>query len=52
MSAPLAKWADPGWIGFHTPEEFCGLFRRAGFVRAGWLELLPGFGAALGQKQT
>jgi ubiquinone/menaquinone biosynthesis C-methylase UbiE len=52
MSAPLAKWADPGWIGFHTPEEFCGLFRRAGFARAGWLELLPGFGAALGQKQT
>lgn len=50
LSSPLAKWADPGWIGFHSPEEFCALFRNAGFARAGWLELLPGFGAALGQK--
>jgi ubiquinone/menaquinone biosynthesis C-methylase UbiE len=50
ISAPIAKWADPGWIGFHTPEEFCTLFRNAGFARVGWLELLPGFGAALGQK--
>lgn len=50
MSAPLAKWADPGWIGFHTPNEFCALFRNAGFARVGWMELLPGFGAALGQK--
>lgn len=50
LSAPIAKWADPGWIGFHNPEQFCNLFRRAGFARVGWLELLPGFGAALGQK--
>jgi ubiquinone/menaquinone biosynthesis C-methylase UbiE len=50
ISAPIAKWADPGWIGFHTPAEFCALFRNAGFARVGWLELLPGFGAALGQK--
>ncbi|HTS10340.1 MAG TPA: class I SAM-dependent methyltransferase [Candidatus Eisenbacteria bacterium] len=50
MSTPLAKWADPGWIGFHTPKEFCALFRTAGFARVGWMELLPGFGAALGQK--
>jgi len=50
LSAPIAKWADPGWIGFHNPEQFCNLFRNAGFARAGWLELLPGFGAALAQK--
>jgi len=50
ISEPLAKWADPGWISFHTPEEFRELFRTAGFARAGWLELLPGFGIALGQK--
>lgn len=50
MSAPLAKWADPGWIGFHTPEEFMALFRSVGFVRAGWIDLLPGFGLAVGQK--
>jgi ubiquinone/menaquinone biosynthesis C-methylase UbiE len=52
LSAPLAKWADPGWISFHTPEQFRELFRSAGFARTGWLELLPGFGAALGQKAT
>ena len=50
LSAQFAKWADPGWIGFHTPEQFCALFRAAGFVRVGWMELLPGFGVALGQK--
>jgi SAM-dependent methyltransferase len=50
ISAPIAKWADPGWIGFHTPEGFCALFREVGFARAGWFELLPGFGLAVGQK--
>ena len=50
LSAPIAKWADPGWIGFHTPEEFRALYRKAGFIRTGWIELLPGFGLAVGQK--
>jgi ubiquinone/menaquinone biosynthesis C-methylase UbiE len=50
MSAPIARWADPGWIGFHTPEGFRTLFRGAGFARAGWIDLLPGFGLAVGQK--
>ena len=52
LSAPLAKWADPGWISFHTPEEFQGLFRDAGFVRTGWRELLPGFGLATAQAPS
>ena len=50
ISAPIAKWADPGWIGFHTPEQFRSLFQSAGFARTGWQEILPGFGVALGQK--
>lgn len=50
LSAPIAKWADPGWVGFHTPDQFRQLFRDAGFVRTGWFELLPGFGVAVGQK--
>jgi ubiquinone/menaquinone biosynthesis C-methylase UbiE len=50
ISAPIAKWADPGWIGFHTPEQFRSLFRAAGFARACWQEVLPGFGVAVGQK--
>lgn len=50
ISAPLAKLADPGWIGFHTPEEFSSLFRNAGFVNTAWFEILPGFGVAAGQK--
>ncbi|MBV8200761.1 MAG: class I SAM-dependent methyltransferase [Acidobacteria bacterium] len=50
LSAPLARWADPGWIGFHTPEQFLTLFSDAGFARNSWRELLPGFGLAVGQK--
>jgi SAM-dependent methyltransferase len=50
ISAPVAKWADPGWVGFHTPDEFRCLFADAGFERAAWIELLPGFGLAVGQK--
>jgi ubiquinone/menaquinone biosynthesis C-methylase UbiE len=50
LSAPLAKWADPGWIGFHTPDQFRRLFGEAGFVRTGSVELLPGFNVCFGQK--
>ena len=45
----MALYGDPGWIGFHTPEEFRTLFLNAGFARAGWVEVLPGFGVAFGQ---
>jgi SAM-dependent methyltransferase len=50
LSAPLARWADPGWISFHTPEQFRALFAAAGFARSSWRELLPGFGLAIAQK--
>lgn len=50
IAAPFAKWADPGWISFHKPEEFRALFSAAGFARTAWVELLPGFGLAVGQK--
>jgi ubiquinone/menaquinone biosynthesis C-methylase UbiE len=50
LSAPIARWADPGWIGFHTPDGFRALFRDAGFARTAWIDLLPGFGLAVGQK--
>ena len=50
LSASFAARTDPGWIGFHTPEEFRGLFGRAGFARTAWIDLLPGFGVAVGQK--
>lgn len=51
-ASPLALWADPGWIGFHTPEEFISLFSEAGFQNAGWIDLLPGFGIACAEKPT
>lgn len=51
ISAPIAKWADPGWVGFHTPDEFRALLGAAGFVRTAWIGLLPGFGVAVGQKR-
>jgi ubiquinone/menaquinone biosynthesis C-methylase UbiE len=50
LSAPLGRLADPGWIGWKTPEEFRALLEGAGFARHCWIPLLPGFGLAVGQK--
>jgi len=50
LAAPLARRADPGWISFHTPDQFRSLFADAGFARTAWVDLLPGFGLAVGQK--
>jgi ubiquinone/menaquinone biosynthesis C-methylase UbiE len=50
LSAPLGRLADPGWIGWKTPEEFRSMLEAAGFARACWIPLLPGFGLAVGQK--
>jgi ubiquinone/menaquinone biosynthesis C-methylase UbiE len=50
MSAPFAARTDPGWIGFHSPEGFRRLFGDAGFARTAWIDLLPGFGVAVGQR--
>jgi SAM-dependent methyltransferase len=50
VSSPLAKWADPGWIGFHSPDEFRGLLDSAGYAPTAWVELLPGFGLAIGRR--
>jgi SAM-dependent methyltransferase len=50
LSAPLGRLADPGWIGWNTPEQFRALLGGAGFERTSWIPLLPGFGVAIGQK--
>jgi SAM-dependent methyltransferase len=50
LSAPLGRLADPGWIGWKTPEQFRALLVEAGFARSCWIPLLPGFGLAVGQK--
>ena len=50
ISSPFAKWGDPGWVGFHTGEEFRALFRAAGFSDFYWEELLPGIGICVGSK--
>ena len=50
LSSPLGRFADPGWIGFSTPDEFRALLAEAGFARVCWIPLLPGFGMAVGQK--
>jgi len=49
LAAPLSRVADPGWVGFHTPEEFTALLSGVGFVDVEWVDLLPGFGIALGR---
>jgi SAM-dependent methyltransferase len=50
LSAPLGRLADPGWIGWKTPDEFRALLAHSGFARVCWIPLLPGFGLAVGQK--
>lgn len=50
LSAPLARAADPGWIGFHSPRQFLDLLAAAGFARGCWYDLLPGFGLVIGQR--
>ncbi len=50
LSAPLGRRADPGWIGWKTPDEFRSLLQDAGFARVSWIPLLPGFGMAVGQR--
>jgi hypothetical protein len=50
LSTPLGRLADPGWIGWKTPEQFRTLLKQARFARVCWIPLLPGFGLAIGQK--
>ncbi len=50
MSSWLAAWADPGWIAFHTEDEFERLFGSAGFSQFHWEELLPGLGLVIAMK--
>ncbi|MGQ0649460.1 MAG: class I SAM-dependent methyltransferase, partial [Gemmatimonadaceae bacterium] len=49
ISSGLARWGDPGWIRFHSPEEFSVLLRDSGFARIGSVELLPGFNLTVAQ---
>jgi SAM-dependent methyltransferase len=50
LSTPCAKWADPGWVSFHTGEQFERMFLSAGFSGFYWEEVLPGIGMCIGSK--
>jgi SAM-dependent methyltransferase len=50
LASPLAKLGDPGWIAFHTGEEFKRLFDDAGFSSFYWTEILPGIGVSVGTR--
>jgi ubiquinone/menaquinone biosynthesis C-methylase UbiE len=50
LGAPLAKWADPGWVSFYTGEELRAFFVDAGFAQFYWSEVLPGFGLSIASK--
>jgi ubiquinone/menaquinone biosynthesis C-methylase UbiE len=47
LASPIAKLGDPGWISFHTGEEFQDLAGRAGFSGFYWTEVLPGIGLTI-----
>ena len=49
-ASSLSRWADPGWISFHTPAQFRELFLQAGFRHFAHAEVLPGFCVCIGQK--
>jgi ubiquinone/menaquinone biosynthesis C-methylase UbiE len=50
ISTWIASWADPGWIGWHSGEEFRTLFLSTGFAHYYWEELLPGIGLVVAMK--
>jgi len=50
LAAPFARMGDPGWVGFHTGQEFADLFMQSRFADFYWEELLPGIGIAVGTK--
>jgi len=50
ISEWIAAWADPGWIGFHSGEEFQALFQMVGYSAYYWEELLPGIGLVIAMK--
>ncbi len=50
LSSALSKLADPGWVGFHTPDQFRSLLEGQGFVDFQWFDLLPGFGLSIARK--
>jgi len=49
LATPLARWADPGWVSFSTPDRLCALLRAGGAMRTTWVPLAPGLGMAIGQ---
>ena len=50
LFAPLARVADPGWVGFYTPRQHVAMLQAVGLLDACWIDLAPGFGVALGQR--
>jgi ubiquinone/menaquinone biosynthesis C-methylase UbiE len=50
LSSSLARLADPGWVRFHSPNQFQDLLTRAGFACVSWHQLLPGFGLCIGKR--
>jgi SAM-dependent methyltransferase len=49
VATPLARWADPGWVSFSTPDRLRALLLSAGAARSAWMPLAPGVGMAVGQ---
>lgn len=47
LSGPLAALANPAFVQYRTGEEFCALFKEAGFSETYWTEMLPGMGLTI-----
>jgi ubiquinone/menaquinone biosynthesis C-methylase UbiE len=50
ISEPIAKWGDPGYVGFYSAKELHRMFMTAGFSDFYWNELLPWVGVSIGTK--
>lgn len=50
IGTPVARFGDPGFVAFHTGEEFQRLFGEAGYSGFYWEEILPGVGLCIGSK--
>ena len=50
MTEQIARWGDPGYVGFYSPQEFHRLFMTANYDSFYWNEMLPCIGVSIGTK--
>jgi SAM-dependent methyltransferase len=50
LAEPLARLANPAFVGYRTGEQLLALLASAGLVEPFWTEVLPGIGVAIATR--